>query len=67
MRSGCGALPSLDNFLKVSLDTGENLAILGQRDLPVKGSTAGNAFCFCCIASPFDELKNSPIRRIFAS
>jgi hypothetical protein len=43
------------------------LAILGQRDLPVKGSTAGNAFCFCCIASPFDELKNSPIRRIFAS
>jgi len=66
-RSGCGALPSLDNFLNVSLDTGEYLAIFGQRDLPVNGSTAGVAcFSFCCIAIPYDELKNSPIRRLLA-
>ena len=42
MRSGRGALPFNDNFLNVSLLTGENFEIVAQRDFPVMGSTAGS-------------------------
>jgi len=39
--SGCGALPALDNFRKVSLETGQRDLNVLQRDLPGSGSAAG--------------------------
>lgn len=53
-RSGCGARPSNDNFLYVSLETGENFLNCDQRDFPVSGKTAGEVCLSCCIKCPHD-------------